>query len=106
MKLDSSLTIVFGALTLVATIAAIRYKKSVGSLVMKIIRRGGRRGVRRVSREPDIELTSTFPSEDTTHATGIERASLPSVYRPTYLEWPVQSPYDETRQQQIAWASV
>jgi hypothetical protein len=36
MKLDNTLTIIFGTLTLSATIAAIRYKRSIASLFFRV----------------------------------------------------------------------
>ncbi|KAF2816505.1 uncharacterized protein BDZ99DRAFT_137626 [Mytilinidion resinicola] len=109
MKLDPSLTIVFGTLSVVAAIAAIRYKKSVGSLLMRIIRRRGRRGIHSSAR--DIEAQPGLATNGNTRSTGIELQllppvalrPLPSVAHPTTYLDPVPSPYEETAHVQTVW---
>ncbi|KAF2491157.1 hypothetical protein BU16DRAFT_566069 [Lophium mytilinum] len=106
MKADTILAAAFGALTLLATIAGVRYKSSICGLVLKFFRCGRRR------RDPrsiqDVESTSPeLSSNQNSHSTGIELLNLPPVQHPMYLDWPVlPSPYDETRREQHEWSTL
>ncbi|KAF2803255.1 uncharacterized protein BDZ99DRAFT_576172 [Mytilinidion resinicola] len=103
MKLDTSLAIIFGTVTVLQVL---------GALVKFIMRLFHRRRLGENENEDNYDLEPGPPStiSRTTqlpHSTGVELDTLAPPRDPSYLDWPVlPSPYDESSREQREWGAL
>lgn len=95
LSIDTLLAVVFGTLTLLATVASIRYKDSLITLGVRAIRR-----MRTGRGFSDIEANRRTVQESNQQPV-VEFQSLPQW---SYLHWPIPpSPFDISREEQLEW---
>lgn len=95
MAIDTMLAILFGILTLLATIAGIRYKDSICNMIVKVFTGRRRRG----------GTTDTESSRSPVVRADMQAPVPPNALRHSvYLDWPAApSPFDMGRVEQLEW---